>query len=197
MIKLFLVKGCPFAHRAWICLREKNIAFEPIFFERAKRPPELESLSPRAKSPTVFDGDAKIYDSNAVVEYIGERYPEPRLMPVDPIARAQVRMIAAAVGDELMPKFGALAIAALFAATPDPAKIATAKRAILDALPSWNEALAGRTFLVGEELTLADVTLYTPFRSALVDFDTDIPNDLTHLRAWRDRVASRPSTEYP
>jgi glutathione S-transferase len=196
-VKLHLLKGCPFAHRAWIALREKNLSFEPVFFDRGKRPPELEALGPRAKSPTLIDGDAKVFDSQAVVEYIEDRYPEPRLMPASPIGRAEVRMFIAQLADELMPKFGAHTFAALFAPVRDETKIADALAALLACLPPFDARLAGRRFVVGDELSLADITMYTPFHSLRMFSAVEIPTELEHLRAWFDGMAARPSTEYP
>jgi glutathione S-transferase len=55
--------------------------------------------------------------------------------------------------------------------------------------------LTGHTFLVGDALGLADVTLYTPFVSldALIGFE--IPSEYGPLRAWRERMAARPTTK--
>ena len=69
-MKLFLLRGCPFAHRATIVLQEKKLDFEPVFFARGKRPAELEVASPYAKSPTLFDGDATVWDAQIVIEYL-------------------------------------------------------------------------------------------------------------------------------
>ena len=55
-MKLFLLHRCPFGHRASIVLQEKKLAFEPVFFQLGKRPPELEDVGSHAKSPTLIDG---------------------------------------------------------------------------------------------------------------------------------------------
>src|SRR5216683_6497250 len=82
-MKLYLLHRCPFAHRATIVLQEKQLAFEPVFFQPAKRPPELEAVGPFAKSPTLFDGDTRVWDSQIVIEYLEDRYPVPSLLPAD------------------------------------------------------------------------------------------------------------------
>ena len=92
-LRLYILQGCPFGHRAAIALAEKGLPFETVSFERGKRPPELEGLSPRAKSPTLFDGEARIYESLAVLEYLEDRYPQPPLLPPVPFHRAEVRML--------------------------------------------------------------------------------------------------------
>jgi len=194
-MKLYLLYRCPMAHRASIVLREKHLDFEPVFFKLGQRPPELEALGPYAKSPTLFDGDTRVYDSQIVIEYLQDRYPTPSLLPTDAGARAEVRMLAARVTPELLAPFGAI-VPELHKPQPqrDQAKLKQAKVSFLDALGAWDRCLSGREFLVGNTLSLADVILYTPLHAARRDLDAEIPAELLHLKAWHDRMVAHPST---
>jgi glutathione S-transferase len=178
-------------------LREKNLKAELRFFEPGKRPPELEAVGPRAKSPTLFDGDVRVYDSAVVLEYLEERYPEPALLPKDAAKRAEVRMLITRYNDEIGPKNGALITEIYFKKERDEAKIEEAKRAFLDALVPWNEYFEGRTFAVGDALSLADITLYTFFPASKAIANLEIPAELTHLRGWHDRMKARTSAPVP
>jgi glutathione S-transferase len=196
-MKLYMLRGCPFAHRAAIALGEKKLPFDAVLFDAEKRPPELEALGPHAKSPTLFDGDLKIWDSAVITEYLEDRYPEWPLLPSDAAARAEVRMLNQRVAAELAPKLGAIVQEVVRKPAPerDQAKIDAARRAFLDALAPWDAHLDGRTFLVGDAFTLADVTLYTLFPAVKHLAEIEIPTERGHLRAWLDRVAARPSTK--
>jgi glutathione S-transferase len=194
-VRLYLLNGCPFAHRATIVLKEKGLAFEPVFFERAKRPAELEAAGPYAKSPTLFDGDVTVWDSQIVIEYLEDRYPERSLLPKNAAERAEVRMLASRVPQELGAPLGAVVVEMVYKPQRDEAKIAEGTRGFVAALAAWNRRLAGRTFLVGDELSLADVTLYTLFPAIHRLTGTEIPPEHEHLRAWRDRMAARPTTK--
>jgi glutathione S-transferase len=196
-MRLYLLHKCPFGHRAAIALREKQLAFEIVFFEAGKRPPELEAVGPRAKSPTLFDGETKVYDSQVVLEYLEDRYPEPSLLPKDAAARADARMLIARYNDEIGPKYGALLSELLFKKERDAAKIAEAKQAFLQALPAWDEYLRGRKFAVADTLSLADITMYSLFPSLKSHADLEIPRELTHLRSWFERMQARPTTSLP
>ena len=193
-MKLYLLQGCPFAHRATIALQEKGIAFDPHFFKPGARPEELEAVGAYAKSPTLFDDGAIVWDSSVVVDYIEERYPEPALMPRDAAERAEVRMLAARVGSELMAKEGAI-VGEWIKPEPDKAKIAAAAQAFLDALAPWDARLAGRDWLVGNRFGIADIFLYTPFPAVQHMAGIEVPPERTNLRSWLERMRARPSTK--
>src|SRR5205085_12491491 len=51
---------------------------------------------PQMVGPTLLDGEARLFQSLAILEYLDEKYPEPPLLPPasDPAARAWVRGLA-------------------------------------------------------------------------------------------------------
>ena len=53
--------------------------------------PEYTARNPQAVVPTLYDGDAKLFQSVAILEYLEEKYPEPPILPKDLLARAWVR----------------------------------------------------------------------------------------------------------
>jgi glutathione S-transferase len=175
--------------------KEKKLAFEPVFFQVGKRPPEMEAVGPSAKSPTLIDGDTKVWDSQIVIEYLEDRYPTPSLLPADAAQRAEVRMLAARVGSELGSRLGACVMEILFKPQLDEAALEEGKRGFVDSLKAWDRHLEGRTFVVGDALSLADVTLYTVFPSMHLHVGTEIPVEHQNLCAWRDRMAARPTTK--
>jgi len=84
----------PYAQKVKIALGEKGIAFEsrmPDILSGSDA--DFAALSPRLEVPTLQDGDAAIFDSTIILEYVEERWPEPPLLPREPAARARVRMI--------------------------------------------------------------------------------------------------------
>jgi len=49
---------------------------------------EYRAINPQMMVPTLIDGDIKLFQSLAILEYLDERYPEPPLLPADSVARA-------------------------------------------------------------------------------------------------------------
>jgi stringent starvation protein A len=87
-----------YAQKIRIALREKSIPFNAILPNAIKTgTPEAEfvSANPRLEVPTLIDGDAQIFDSTIILEYLEDKYPEPALLPTrsQAAARAKARMI--------------------------------------------------------------------------------------------------------
>ena len=56
-----------------------------------KKPPAMLARHPLGKVPYIEDEGVTIFDSTVIDEYLDDRYGPPRLLPDDPLARAQVR----------------------------------------------------------------------------------------------------------
>jgi glutathione S-transferase len=197
MIKLYQMAGCPFAWRTRIVLGEKALPFETVFFEPGRRPPELDALGPHAKSPTLVDGDVALWESLVINEYLEDRYPEPRLLPADPADRARTRLAVAEVDKILVSGYRDVMREMVFkpADKRDQRAVADARAKWGDALAHFDRRLAGRPFLAGDRLSLADVMLYTPIPTLQPRIGEDVPASLVHLLAWLERMAARPAMQ--
>ena len=83
------------AQKVRMCLAEKGLAWESRHLALRSgehQQPWYLKLNRRAVVPTLVDGDRVIPESNVILEYLDEAYPEPALMPADPYARARVRL---------------------------------------------------------------------------------------------------------
>ena len=83
--------------RTWIVMREKGIPFEET--NVPMRSPDisaqrLRALLPVGKVPCLIDGDATVWETLAILEYLAERFPERALWPADRRARAHARAAA-------------------------------------------------------------------------------------------------------
>ncbi len=86
----------PYGQKVKIALIEKGIAFEaplPDGIGSGATLDEFMSASPRGEVPAFVDGDIKVFDSTVIIEYIEDRWPDPPLLPSDPLQCARVRML--------------------------------------------------------------------------------------------------------
>jgi glutathione S-transferase len=81
--------------RAWLAMKVLGIAFRelriPLYGPESRN--EILKHSPAGKVPCLVDGDVRVWDSLAILEYLAER--EPRLWPADAALRARARSISA------------------------------------------------------------------------------------------------------
>ena len=96
-MKLYTYFRSQASFRVRIALNLKGIAREDRFLHLEKGDQfaaEYRSINPQMVVPTLIDGDVKLFQSLATLEYLDEKYPEPPLLPVEPPARAWVRGLA-------------------------------------------------------------------------------------------------------
>ena len=185
------------ALRAWLALREQDIAFEERVVD-IREPQRLAGLakigefSPPAAVPVLVDGEAVIFDSLAIMEYASEIGERP-LLPADPVRRAQARSLAAWVHGGL----SGLCVRLSFESSFYPQRRAMTVDEAREAdriLKACDEALArsGGPYLTGE-LSLADL-VFVPVVRRLQAHDADT-SSLPQVQAWMGRLMARPSVQ--
>jgi glutathione S-transferase len=82
--------------RPWIAMKTAGIAFDEmvISLNAGDFKARLLKVSGTGKVPTLIDGDIKVWESLAILEYLADRFPDKNLWPSDPAARAHARAIA-------------------------------------------------------------------------------------------------------
>jgi glutathione S-transferase len=91
--------------RPWLALKVAGIAFEEtlISLDAPEFKPQLTRFSGAGKVPVLIDGDARIWESLAILEYLAEKFPAAALWPRDPQARAHARAIASEMHAGFLP----------------------------------------------------------------------------------------------
>ena len=94
------------SHRLRIALNLKGLTYEylPVDLRSEQHVgAEYKALNPQGLVPTLLVDGHVMTQSPAIIEWLEERYPDPALLPSDPIARARVRALAAIVGCDIHP----------------------------------------------------------------------------------------------
>ena len=108
-MKLYSYFRSSAAYRTRIALNLKGLAFEtvPIHLTRDgghQHAPEFHAINPQKRVPALtLDTGEVLLQSLAIMEYLDEVYPDPPLLPKDPIARARVRAVAQIIACDIHP----------------------------------------------------------------------------------------------
>src|ERR1700750_2963756 len=147
-LRLISHKLCPYVQRAVIALTEKGVPFERIDVDLANKPDWFLAISPLGRTPVLQVGDAAIFESAVILEYLEETQPKP-LHPADPLRRAEhrgwIEYGSAVLGD----------IAGFYAA-PDEAALAVKAAHLEQRFARLETRVAASPWFDGSEFSLVD-----------------------------------------
>ena len=93
-MKLIIATPSPFARKARVVLREKNIDCEEIVDIPWNKDTLTKGLNPIGKIPILLqEGNTPIFDSKVIVQYLEYLKQEPRIYPLDPRDNISARLI--------------------------------------------------------------------------------------------------------
>lgn len=177
--------------RPWIALEAAGVPFTDrvIPFDFAAGNPEIRKVSPTGKVPVLHHGDAKVWESLAIIEYAAELFPDAGLWPQDRAARAEAR----AISMEMLSGFRALRNACPMNIRRKPGRIDVPADVADDVArieTLWKDALArsGGPFLFG--VFCAADAMYAPVVNRFEAYC--LTNDETVL-AYMARMKAHPA----
>ena len=198
MITISAFKWVPeFAHgqvrdlRARWALEEAGIPYKTRLLELGDQDkPDYRALQPFGQVPILQDGDFTLFESGAIVLYIGER--SDTLLPKDPLASAHATQWLIAALNSIEPFLMNVALIDLFYANEEWAKLRRpgavdfAKRR----LGGLSKSLGDKPYLDGDRFTAGDLMMTTVLR---ILKHTDIVTSDKRLAAYIDRCTARPA----
>ncbi|QRM30288.1 maleylacetoacetate isomerase [Microvirga sp. VF16] len=108
-MKLYTYWRSTSSYRVRIALALKNIDAEQAFVHLVRNggeqnAPAYRAINPQGRVPALaLDEHTIITQSPAILEYLEEAYPNPALLPSDPVQRAKVRAVASIIGCDIHP----------------------------------------------------------------------------------------------
>ncbi len=208
-MKLYTLARSSASFRVRIALNLKGMAYESVptaLLENAHRRPDYLALNPQGLIPTLDIGGQALSQSLAIIEYLEEMQPEPRLLPTDPIARARVRSMAQAIACDIHPLNNLRVLNYLKRTLGHSEETAATwyRHWITEGFQGLeNEARtysSSRRYLFGDAISLADVCLVPQmfnarrFATDLTPFPTLVAIT-THLESLPAFSAARPEAQ--
>lgn len=155
--------------------------------------PAFVALNPNKRVPVLRDGDTIVWESYAIVRYLAAGYGAGTLWPVDPRSRAHADQWTDWTSSTFQTAW--LRVFECFYRTPaekrDAAVIAGALAEANRLFRMLDKALAGRDFLLGPQLTYADIVAGSAmYRWMNMGIERE---EMPNLEAWYGRLRERPA----
>ena len=176
-----------FSRRVLIAFAEKQVPHQLVVVDMAARrhreQPYL-SLNPYGRVPTLEEDGFILFEVAAILNYLEAPRPAPPLVPADARGRALVDMLMKLCDLQLTRHAGTVIFPKRFLPKErwNAAAMAEAKAEIEKHLALLDKQLAGKTYLVAEQFSLAEVC-YMPFLDFLPLMEITPPASPTSRRA--------------
>jgi len=173
-------------HRVRFVLAEKGINVDIVNVSvDESAAADLAELNPYNQAPTLVDRDLVLYGADVINDYLDERYPHPPLMPVDPVSRAQLRL----VHYRILKDWYSLAYE-IESSTGKKAE--QAAKQLKEGIIAANELFRVSDYVLSDELSLVDCTL-GPIMWRLAHYGVKLGKPGASVEAYAHRVFSRAS----
>ena len=166
-------------------IRHRNL------FNGELRNPDYLAINPNAKVPTLVDGDFKLWETAAIMQYLADKSGDTTLFPRNPRTRADITRWQCWEGLYFNRALGTLAFETVAKAKynlgpPDATLVEQARTTLSRFAPVLNGHMEGRKYLVNDQLTLADYSMaaFEPYVN-LVPFDFA---PYSHIHTYFDRM---------
>ena len=196
MIK-FYYHPSPNPAKVALYLEECGLPYEVVPVDTRKgeqHAPVFTAINPNAKTPALVDGDAVVFDSNAILLYLAEKCGK-FLPPNTPAARAQMHSWLMFVATGIGPYSGQAVHFKHFA--PEP-KTYAVNRYDFEAWRHWSiidAQLAKHPYMLGETYTLVDMAVWGWARAVPFILGPEAWAKLPNVKRLLDEVNARPAAQ--
>jgi glutathione S-transferase len=195
-MKLYFHPMSPNVRRVRLTAAVLGIQLEEHVLDMGKgahKSPEYLAINPNGAVPTLVDGDFVLTESRAIMQYLASQKPESGLLPRDEKLRADVTRWQFWDSSHFSPVMASIAFEKLLKSMfgmgePDLAKIEEGLKNFRKWGAVLNARLEGRTYVVGDSLTVADLTLAASMMNA---HRAEVPvAEFPNVEAWFQRIAA-------
>lgn len=187
--ELISFKLCPFVQRSVIVLKEKGVDYDITYIDLKSPPDWFKAISPLGKVPVLRVGDAVVFESAVIMEYLDEVNP-PSLHPQDPLRKAHNRAWIEFASTLFFCQFNMVT-------AQEQAACENAEQELRDKLKLVNKQLVGPYFN-GENFALIDAA-YAPLFMRIAYLEQWSPIGLLEgmpkMQRWSESLLARPAVQ--
>jgi glutathione S-transferase len=194
-MKLYFAPKSRAVKIAWL-LEELELNYEIEKYsvgDRALRTPEYYKIHPMGRIPVLEDGDVRIYESGAIVQYLLARHGNGKLMPtVDHSSFPDFLQWIHYAEGSIMQQVNSLVVETILLPPEkkNDVNVARALKLLKVALGNVDNRLQGRDYLTGVFSGADIMTGHSCYGAKLAGADI---SDMKNLNAYIDRLLERPA----
>lgn len=173
----------PASHAVRFVLAEKAINIDIVQVTPEDKPEDLNQLNPYNGILTLVDRELVLYEPQVMMEYLDERFPHPPLMPVDPVSRAQNRLLRYRLQRDLFTLVPEIE-------TGTAAKADAARKTLKDHLTAIAPVFSQTRFFMSDDYSLVDCFL-TPILWRLAHYRVNLGAQGKALTKYAERMFER------
>jgi len=161
MIKLYRHALSGHSHRAELFLSLLNLDYTLIdvdLLNGEHKSEEFLSLNPLGQVPILEDNDVIIYDSNAILVYLATKYDKGHWLPLDPESLAHIQQWLSLAAGPIASGPARARLITVFNANYNAEEVIKNSHELLSVI---DNKIVNRTFLLGDNPTIADVAIYS------------------------------------
>jgi glutathione S-transferase len=197
MIKVCGFRVSNYHNKVLIALHEKGVAFEEDCNVMPSQKPEYLALSPLGKVPFMEVDGTRLIESEVILEYLEEAYPQKPLLPKEPLARAKVRELVTVIELHMELVARRLYGSVFFGGTASDGMKQSVEKDLAKGIRALKVLAKFDPFIAGKELTLADcaAAVHLPLvsLSTKLAYGRDFLDDVPQVKPYLKMLGERPA----